>query len=78
MMWRELKQTSEFNLLLIYTWMQFWFVTAVSKYLNYDISEEYAVDSMEKKLAECQQKCLNHVNRMEDIRHPKQLLDYPT
>jgi len=33
-------------------------------------------DPVEKKLAQHKQKCLNSVRRMEDIRYPKQFLDY--
>jgi len=43
---------------------------------NENILQELKVDSAEKKLAQCTQKWLNHVSRMEDIRYPKQLLDY--
>jgi hypothetical protein len=32
---------------------------------------------VKKKLAQYKQKWLNNVRRMEDIRYPKQLLDYP-
>jgi len=31
---------------------------------------------VEQKLAQYKQKYLNHICRMEDIRYPKQLLDY--
>jgi hypothetical protein len=41
-----------------------------------DILEEIKVDPVEKELAQYKQKWLNHISRMEDIRHPKQLLDY--
>jgi hypothetical protein len=42
---------------------------------NEDISE-HKVDPIEKKLVQYRQKWSNHVSRMEDIRYPKQLLDY--
>jgi hypothetical protein len=42
---------------------------------NEDILEEFKVNPAEK-LAQYKQKWLNHVSRMEDIRYPKQLLDY--
>jgi hypothetical protein len=48
--------------------------------LNYrrieDTLEELKVDPVKKKLAQYKQKCLIHVRRLEDIRYPKQLLDY--
>jgi hypothetical protein len=31
---------------------------------NEDILEEFNVDPIEKKLAQCKQKCLNHVSRI--------------
>jgi hypothetical protein len=31
---------------------------------------------MERKWSQCKQRRLNHVSRMEDIRYPKQILDY--
>jgi hypothetical protein len=40
------------------------------------ILEELKMDPIKKKLAQYKQKLLNHVSRMEDIRYPKQLLDY--
>jgi len=43
---------------------------------NEDILEELTVDPLENKLAQYKQKELNHVSRMEDIRYPKELLDY--
>jgi hypothetical protein len=43
-----------------------------------DIFEELKEFPMEKELAHHKQKCLNHVNRMEGIRYPKQILDYRT
>jgi hypothetical protein len=43
---------------------------------NEDILEELRVDPVKKKLAQCKQKCLNHVSRMEDIRYPKEIPDY--
>jgi len=44
--------------------------------INCNILEELKVNSIEKKLAQYKEKLLNHVNRMENISHPKQLLDY--
>jgi len=38
-------------------------------------SEELRVDPVEKKLPQQKQRRLNHVNRMEDVRYQKQLLD---
>jgi hypothetical protein len=38
-------------------------------------SRKIKVESIEKKRAQYKQNRLNHVSRMEDIRHPKQL-DY--
>jgi hypothetical protein len=40
------------------------------------IWEELKVDPVQKKLAQYKLKWLNRVSRMEDIRYPKQLLDY--
>jgi len=33
-------------------------------------------DSAKKKLAQCKQKWLEHVHRMEDMSYPKQLFEY--
>jgi hypothetical protein len=44
--------------------------------INCNILEELKVNSIEKKLAQYKEKLLSHVNRMENISHPKQLLDY--
>jgi len=41
---------------------------------NETILEELKVDSVEKKLAQYKQKWLNHDSRIEDSRHPKQLV----
>jgi len=38
--------------------------------------KEIKVDLLERKLAQYEQKWVNNVSRMEDISHPKQLLDY--
>jgi hypothetical protein len=38
--------------------------------------EQLRIDPVEKNLALCKQKWLNHVSRMGGIRHPRQLLDY--
>jgi hypothetical protein len=40
------------------------------------ILKELKVDPAEKKLAQYKQKWLNNVSRLEDVRHPKQLLNY--
>jgi hypothetical protein len=42
---------------------------------NKDV-EELTVSSVQKKLAQCKQKWLKYVSRMEDIRYPKQVLRY--
>jgi hypothetical protein len=49
--------------------------TLLDRRRNGDTLEEHEMDSVEKKLAQCEQKWLNHVSRMEDIRYPKHLLD---
>jgi hypothetical protein len=42
-----------------------------------DILEELkSKPSQKKKLAQYKEEWLNHVTRMEDIRYPKQLLEY--
>jgi len=43
---------------------------------NDDILEKLKADPVENKLPQYKQKLLNHVSRLEDIRCPKQLLDY--
>jgi hypothetical protein len=43
---------------------------------NEDILEKLNVDTDEEKSAQYEQKWLNLVTRMEDIRYPKQLLGY--
>jgi hypothetical protein len=37
---------------------------------------EIKVDTVEEKFSQYKHKWLNHVGKMEDIRYPKQLLDY--
>jgi len=37
---------------------------------------EIEIDPVKMKLAQYKQKWLNHIKRMEDIRYPKQFLDY--
>jgi hypothetical protein len=53
--------------------------TAGYSLLGYERNEdvlELTADQVRKKLAQYKQKWFNHVSRMEDIRYPKQLLDY--
>jgi hypothetical protein len=51
-------------------------VKRTARYSLLDILEELNVDPVDEQLAQYKQKCLNHVRRMEDIRYPKQILDY--
>jgi hypothetical protein len=43
-----------------------------------DISQEIKAHLVKNKLPKYKQKLLNHAGRMEDIRHPKQVLHYET
>jgi hypothetical protein len=43
---------------------------------NVQTSEVLKEDTVEKKLAQYKQNWLNHISKMEDVRYPKQLLDY--
>jgi len=59
--------------------VKFWDARKDTVYLEHKRNEnisELKVDPLEKKLAQCKQKCLNHVSRIQDIRYPKNLLDY--
>jgi hypothetical protein len=43
---------------------------------NEAILVEFKVDPVDNKLAQCKQKYLNHISKMEGIGYPKELLDY--
>jgi len=55
--------------------MEFMRNTADYILLDHRISEDI-VDPVETKLAQYKEKCLNHVNRIQDICHSKQLPDF--
>jgi hypothetical protein len=46
----------------------------LSQRRNEDTLGKLKVNPVEKKLALYEQKCLNHINRLEDIRYQKQIL----
>jgi hypothetical protein len=48
----------------------------IGPYQKWRFFEKFEVDPVVNKSLPYKQKWLNHVSRMEDIRYPKQLLDY--